>query len=916
MSTKLANQANCQADDPAEKAKCQNICTRDTSGNPLTGCPLTEQCMEGYCASCSASYDPLTCWDKANLKFYDENIYKISTVTESCQVADSEAYSIYNLALRVGASDCRSGKFYTPGKATDNKPYTNDGAFVYQYVSRDNGQSCSFINRFEYTETDLCQPGFCYYDNNDNNPNNDCYQPGSCLAGCSSTGENCGYCSNSQLKTQADCTSPSVWTSKDQFKNLYCYLGSWRQSCGDGFFQPQCGESCDPNMPMTASSSWCDRLFGPQDWYNEASIKASCTASCTISEGGNLTIEDCGGFCGDKVIEPESNEQCDEGLASAPLQPGRGGLGQDTQYMCSGKGGGNVPVIDGSACKNYSNYDTETASLSCSSDLLSSTSRVFKRPDSSLHAEGGFRASYEFTLTQSGGYNLQITAANFSDDLTKLTNSQIDYLISQKQPGDNLFNITGVCRNSNVTSDCNDDNVCKNVNYPNGSCEKGAVRIPEYGLIEPTDNRKYDLLKSLIFSVYLDNDSDPSANPANPGNFVGFIIMPGSNVKQTGNLYIGGLTAELHTIYLHFVGDHYYYYLSDDPPGSAAKNPLAEVAAGLPDPLALDVNPLIYSISMYSPQAAVGDCKSYGGWCGDGQVEMQYGEQCDVKNYLPPSTEQTVNIVFNPGFEGYFTPWQKVNSTVNLDNDQYFEGKSSVKMAGDLAGAEVNLQQLKNFLPGKKYTISLRIKGEVDKVEFQVGNLSQSKSWLASYKVEMSENTAEKKADWKLYQVTNFTSPVLEYGIGEEFQFIFTPATGTKININIDDIKIVAEASARPQYQCASDLVSGALCQYKGGYCGDGKIQSNFGENCDDRVGLSCTSISDCGKTGDCKNNICESVSCNNICKSTYCGDGITQRPNSSGTYEICDYKDDPQCASDCTHVKMGADCITDTYGQ
>ncbi len=886
MSATKESQYDCT--NAIDKENCQNICTRDAANNPLTGCPLTQQCMSDYCSSCSASYDPLTCWDKANLKFYDETFFS------GCKMPNSEAYSVFDGALRVGASDCKEGLFAETGQA-----YVLDGDFVYQYVSRDNGQSCSFINRFEYTEPDLCQPGFCYYDNNDTNPTNDCYQPGACLAGCDSQAANC-------LNTQ--------------YKNLYCYSGSWRQSCGDGFWQTQCGESCDPNSPLTPGDSWCDRLFGPQDWYNESSIKASCTSACTISEGNNLTIADCGGFCGDKVVEAKGGEQCDEGLVPTEMKKGSAGFDQNSQYMCSGKGGSSVPVLNGADCLNYSNdWDLPTTReadpyfdlLFCSS-LSTRSYWINKLADNSIKSNGGFRVSYNFSLPQYGGYNLTIKAANYQDDLTKLTTTQLDYLISQKQPVDDLYNITGVCRNSDVIT-CASDVDCQINNQPTGYCQQGAVNIPEYGLIEPTDNRKYDLLRSLIFSVYLDIDSDSELSI--PGNLVGFIIMPASNVEQPGSLFISGLAAGPHTVYLHFVGDHFYYQLPNDPPGSAVDNPLAEVAAGLPDPLALDINPIIYSISMYSPQAAVGDCMTYGGWCGDGQVELQFGEQCDVKNYLPPSAEQTVNIAYNPGFEGYFTPWQKSGGTVSLNTDQYFEGRSGLKMVADSADIAMNLQQLINFSPNKNYTISVRVKGAVDSIKFQVGNLSQLVGWLGS-PIDLPEKTAEEKAGWKLYQLDEFLTPALSTGLSDEFRLIFTPNSGATLNINVDDIKIVAEASARPQYQCGT--VSGSLCQYRGGYCGDGQIQTTYGENCDDRVGLSCANGEGCGKNGNCNSttNICESIACNNICKSTYCGDGTVQRPNSVSTYETCDYKSDPMCSSDCTHIKMGGVCTTDTYGQ
>lgn len=831
MSTTMGNQYDCTND--VDKDNCQNICSRDNSGNALKGCPANQQCVADYCSMCGAEYDPLTCWDNTNLKFFDTD-----SSTGKVNVF-SGCNDIYNGGLKIGASDCTNGLF------SNGSNYYNNGAFVYQYVSSPDAKQCSFINRFEYTQESTCPPGSCYFDNNDNNPNNDCYQPGSCLAGCDSLGENC---------------------VNNDYKNLYCYLGGWKQSCGDGFSQSQCGEACDPNATNPTDASWCDALFGPEDWYNESGIKATCSSSCTISGSENLTLASCGGYCGDKVVEAEGGEECDEGSVPALMPKGKGGFNQNSQYWCSGKSGGAKPIVNGVDCDNYSTSWDQAVTIACTALPDPGTNVWVSKPtqvdDTYITSLGGFRASYDFNLTQPGGYNLQITAANNADDLTKLTREQLDLLFFQKQNITTLYNITG----------------------------EGGLDIPEYGQVGPEDSRKYDLLKSLIFSVYLDTDNTPES-------LKGFIMVPASNLKQTGSLFINNLSAGNHTVFLHFVGDHFYV------PGITANSvlaPLADVASGLPNATELDINPVLYDVSLYSPNQAIGKCKTYGGWCGDGVVQVTAGEQCDTKNYYPPTPEQSVNIVRNSGFEGYFTPWQKISGNVSLDGTQYFAGYSSLK----LTGAAAELQQASNFLEDKNYNISLRLKGNVDSVKFQVGSQTE---------ITLLENEAEKKADWKLYKFDNFTATA-----SEQFKLTFTPVTATALNINIDDINIIAEASARLRYQCGTDTATGSLCQFSGGYCGDGTIQRGFGENCDDRVGLSCAGGEGCGISGTCNvaTQICQSVSCNNYCKSTYCGDGVVQRPNSQGVYEICDPKIDPLCDTDCQHIRMGGSCSQDTYDQ
>jgi len=66
-------------------------------------------------------------------------------------------------------------------------------------------------------------------------------------------------------------------------------------SCGDDFSDPQ--EACDGS---DLRSQTCESL----GYYNLAGVLA-CNADCTYD------FTDCGGHCGDNVVEPSSGEQCD-----------------------------------------------------------------------------------------------------------------------------------------------------------------------------------------------------------------------------------------------------------------------------------------------------------------------------------------------------------------------------------------------------------------------------------------------------------------------------------------------------------------------------------------------------------------------------------------------------------------------------
>ena len=855
---------DCNSEDPIEKANCVNICTRDAENKPLTGCPTNQQCVaDKYCSICPAPYNAETCWDAVNSKFTSGTFdkpgtsqkYSIGTYSNCCPAAgclndDAKLNGSFNL----GGTNCADQII---------KPEAYDGAYVYQYTSLDNGKSYHLNYRLEYTEKEVCSPNQCYFDNGDSDPTNDCYNPGSCLANC----------------TLNDCAFP-------QYKNTYCYLGNWRNSCGDGFIQSQCGESCDPNVALPEGQSWCDQQYGQQDWYYENNIKPVCTATCNL-EGFNYTplpyapqteVISCGGFCGDQVTQLKYGEQCDEGINPGPIkrpdQGGTAGLSQTSQYVCSGKVGGKPIAFDGAACTGYAPWDA-TGYSACppASDWVN------KYDDTNnILAMGGFKADYKFTLEKGSNLSVRIKASNFGDDLTKLSTDQIDYLYELKKNGqDNLYNLTA----------------------------EGGLMVPEYnedyGEIPSNDPQKYSLLRSLIFSVYLDDDYQ---NADNPGQRIGYLILPAANEKnpQLGTISLGNVDAGEHNLYLHFISDHFYLPFGDLTLPDYLNN---FTNADLDGNKILDINPMLNSVEIFSPELNVGSCKSYGGWCGDGILQMDYGEQCDIKGYVAPQPAETSNIIKNSGFEKIFSPWETF-SKANIDPVVFYSGRSSLELNTENE-TSAWLSQYNNLFATKPYNISLRVKprsGQLTNISFQTSSQTGDEEWQSVEALDFSApDLAEQKNGWDLYQAT------------------FTPGQNTtKIRIffatepntifNLDEIKIIPmDPTTRPQYQCGKDTNTGKICQYKGGSCGDGQIQRAFSEVCDDRLGLSCANGEGCGSTGSCVNGVCTSNKCNEMCKSTYCGDGIVQTPNSLGVNEICDYATDPYCTLDCKQIKMGGSC-------
>jgi len=828
MTSQLRGPYDCN--NPIESGNCQNVCTRDGNGNALTGCPADQQCVgDQYCSICPPGYDPQTCWDEVNLKFS-------APVNKGC--SDSLVENSFNL----GGTSCN-----------------NDGAYVYQYyVDSANKNSCNFLIRYEFEEEDVCSANECVY-------NGKCYQPGSCLAGCSLDGDGNMVCENENLK------------------NLRCFAGTWQSSCGDNYIQQQCGEMCDGSLAGDESLSWCDIQWGGGEdinWYKEDQINASCSNQCQwqgISDVlGYLPAAytpdvqddvDCGGYCGDNFTQPQY-EECDLGQQSGTLQ--YGGFSKSRQYLCSGSAGnvaGEPVVYNGGQCQYFGEniFDPVDTNNLCSL-LPSPNGWVFTENDN-LVSLGGFKAVYRFNVTNEGIYNLTLSSANQIDNISSLSDQQLAYIIGQKETGDNLYNIR----------------------------EDGGLNIPEYGDTAPDATNKNNLLRSFIYSVYLDGDSGD--------NLVGYLTMPAANLSKVGNatISLGRISSGNHDVYLHFLSDHFYFPIPADAPDYLNSFSNADIDSDG----TLDINPVITQVQIFSPELNVGQCQTYGGWCGDGILQLEFGEKCEIKNYNTPSPRETVNIAKNGSFEKVFSPWQIQGANADLSTNSSYEGMGSLIITSSNS-LNYTLSQFTPLIKDQEYNISFKvlpINNTISSVEFEIGD--NSGNWQG---VRTPIPVSKQISGWNVYEAT--VGPLTDYGY--KFRLYFTSEENT--SFYIDDIKLISNnPDVRPQYECGNKLDTGQLCAYKGGYCGDGLVQLGYGETCDDRVGLSCNSDSDCGANGYCGDDkICGSNSCNNECISTYCGDGIVQRPNSLGVNEVCDYADDPLCSTNCRQIKMGGECTND----
>ena len=473
MVTENRGPYNCQ--DTLEADKCQNICSRDTGDNPLTGCPANQQCVGNqYCSVSPPGYDAQTGWDSVKFLF--------AFGTHNCDPTDPK-YSSLNGSFNLGGTNCNY-----------------DGAYVYQYTSLNKGKSYLLNYRLEFTAA-KCPPGQCY-----SVSNNKCYQPNACL---------------DVKDSQGNLLYP----------NTYCYLSTWSGSCGNGFLESQCGEECDPNVPVEENNSWCDLTYGAHDWYNKKSITTSCGQAGTsfacrwqgfgkqpIAYSSDPTVANCGGFCGDKLIQSEYKEQCDEG-SSAPTvlkKPDEcagcvgeackhcvAGTSDTAQYMCSGSAGGKPQVITGADCDQAAGWDTSANNYTGYFDCSTGNVVVILPPAAPSGLAASAASSTQINLAWADNSN------NETSFKTERKTGSIAYAqIATVNAGVINYQDTGLNSNTNYTYQVRASNAGGDSVYSNEASATTEAAPPPPLPAAPTNLTAAATSNALINLTWTDNSSN------------------------------------------------------------------------------------------------------------------------------------------------------------------------------------------------------------------------------------------------------------------------------------------------------------------------------------------------------------------------------------------------------------------------
>lgn len=871
------------------------VCSRADDGRALTACTAGQQCVGGSCSICPVGSDPQTCWDSVNRTLAQNETF------QGCGIA-------YDGAFRLGSSSCTE-----PGWTS------YDGAYVYQYTSANNGASYLLNYRLEWRSTTTCAADQCYYGDK-------CYAPGSCLAGCDpETGE---------------CPEEAIG-----LKNSVCVLGQWVQSCGDGFVQKQCGETCDPLAPGEAGETFCDARYSPEGvkraWYTPGLIAARCTPQCVLEDtttqqalkqipppySPDPNTISCGGYCGDSIVQSRFGEQCDLGAASGLLKStaagGNAGVAEDSQYVCTGGGSATSleAITDGGFESSAVMLQTSGSFPGLTGDWLV-PSRIqtnsetnfgyqevsFSRPDGTWVAYSGCRSAQD---ADCAGY----TDSNLLQK--RWTSEAALAAVPDADRQSYRFGAGNPASLSNASQPLLVETV-------SGISRSGSrsVRILDTGpketaLTITTPDRSIAAGAEYELSLYLRLDPEHywKSDQGSPEAFVGVAFLDAQSAyvpQQTGSSAVNWNFAR-------GIDGTVGVSLADVP-----SNSWTPVRMRLVAPTGATRARVVIKTDYYYRGAAffvddvslatVAGCRTTGGWCGDGVVQSQYGEQCDTRSYLPPRPAETVNLLQNQSFDGVFAPWSaSVQQAMRLAVDRVYYGSHSLfidtnplQLAPGFAAAPATVSQRGiQLFPETPYDVSIAVSeasGRVGSVSLRYGSAS------GSVTVPLAPASAG-VSGWQRYAAV--VDP--EFA-ADSVAFVFAFDSGQTPAFYIDDAEIKPQRGSGagvPQYRCGTER--GAVCQFTGGYCGDGVAQPQYGEQCDDAVGASCTTSAQCGTGGSCAAGVCVSSSCNQYCAGSYCGDGIVQREgNAQGVREICDTKGDPTCSFDCRLRILGGSCQAD----
>jgi len=927
----VPRQYDCKND--YEGSFCQNVCSRDADGLALTGCRIDQQCVTNetaaYCSVIAPGFDALTGWNQETKQLY----FKEKTG------------GIYP-----------EGGYNTYGPLISSADKYKDDAFVYQYSTLDGGKTYSFNYRLEYQSFCLERyaDGSCKTLSDTRCSANSCFLEavganGTCIDSGTSpySGKACeaGSAQGEACTEDANCPgSACVSVTRPDYRGKYCFAGIMVNSCGNGLLQTDAGEQCEF---AKSEGVFCDERYGSQTWYNEANISNKCTTSCQLVDTattGELPLKydpqkpglSCGGFCGDNQVQYEFNEQCDQGVAGGPIDlpifGGSGGISADSQYQCSPPQA--LTSVDGT---KLADGVTNTLSDHWKLDQVSGSTALNAVVYDPVHdgsVQNGTDADWVYGRT--GG------SLNQNDHGFKFN-------------GTNTYVTTPV----SVYPTPNTSTTWSAWVYPE------AVNLNYRQHILSSDNGGFDR------SVVIEQGTGTF------GVFIGSGIWLAAPVDLNRWQHIAVSYTSEGKVYFYKNGVEYFdpsiNVSFDEAPdnfnfGRSNYNGGTDYFNGVLDEVKIYNRNLSSTEINQVYRGSVGGCKSYGGYCGDGQVQTGDGEQCDITSFIPPSPRRSVDQLSNAGFESGHEVWLPV-------------GLNGVETQPEVSGLDGKL------LDTSRYTRQILV-GEADKLLIKSGarsyqfipkengvGIGQQVSYQPSndvanpttvtVKVDMSSNSSNytlvakarlysydfvtktlnkfKKAGdanspydyleatlrsidgdsasildvYRTYQA-QLTIPAQYDGALNSatiIAIVFTTPNGESFPVTAGGNKIspqyyidnlVVDSTFRLNYSCTT--VKGRLCQFSGGYCGDGVLQKDKGEVCDN------------GAANGTDTSV-DGVLCNKYCSMPFCGDGKKgYKVDVSGKLkvELCDYSDltDPnhdKCNYDCSKLEAGAYCSVDS---
>ncbi len=269
-------------------------------------------------------------------------------------------------------------------------------------------------------------------------------------------------------------------------------------------------------------------------------------------------------------------------------------------------------------------------------------------------------------------------------------------------------------------------------------------------------------------------------------------------------------------------------------------------------------------------QYACGDkCQFLGGWCGDGQIESEYDENCDCGNNLK------------------YCRWAKVGENQNQSSaTNQYECQNCMQTGGYCGDGQKN--EVEPCELGFIYTSPSRASSSYTaQYECNANTCTTRGGWCGDGVVQSNFNEVCEASTWSS-PATNNSSESYQYGCDASTCLANTGGWcgDGVVQSNFHEVceastwQIPApeNTSLTYQYGCGVDT-----CTTFGGYCGDGSIQDDFDEVCEATIWQTPTPESTTSTYQySCGVDTCQADT------GGWCGDGIIQ--NNYG--ETCDFNE------------------------